>query len=91
MRASAQARFSGGGTRGVEALQSGFKLVRRLGRRGGHHLACGQHHTQAAAIPMAGAPRTARSWMAAATSSLVVQLQVFHHERELALVQQFQR
>ena len=26
-----------------------------------------------AIVPMAGAPRTARSWMAAATSSLVVQ------------------
>ena len=42
-------------------------------------------------MPIAGAPRTASAWIAAATSSLVVAGQVFDCERQLALVEQFQR
>ena len=74
MRASAQARFTAVGRAALRRCRAGSSLSAASAGVAAITSRAASTTPQAAAIPMAGAPRTARSWMAAATSSLVVQL-----------------
>ncbi len=62
-----------GGPRGIEALHRRRELVRSFRTIGASTPRAASTTPQAAAIPIAGAPRTVRAWIAAATSSLLPQ------------------